>query len=123
MKVSTAHFVQLPEKAFDYFDRAWKIDDCDPNEWKEYVVLGINWVCTRLKNGVSDDGYWEYEVSKPTGLVTRVQVSEDWLINAEQLAKEKERYAQEQACEQAEAHKLWIEDNETRVYFQQELTA
>jgi hypothetical protein len=100
MQVTTSHLVQLPETAFNYFDRVYKIDDCDPNEWKEYVVLGINWVCTRLKDGIPNDGYWEYEVSKPTSRVTRVQFSEDWLVNVEQLEKEKERYAKALQVEQ-----------------------
>ena len=120
---SVCHVVNLPATEFKLLDRVWKMDNCDPDDYKEYVVLGINWVCTRLKNGVPNDGYWEYEVSAPTGMVSRVNVAEDWLINESQLKKQKQRYEEDRVwqLEQAEDRGLYIEHNGTKVYFQQEL--
>ena len=123
MQVTTSHLVQLPETAFNYFDRAWKIDDCDPSDWKEYIILGINWVCTRLKNGIPNDGYWEYELSKPTGVVSRVQVSEDWLVNATQLEQQKQRYQEDLVwqLDQVEDREIYLDEQRNDVYFTQEL--
>jgi hypothetical protein len=92
----TVQHTLLPPKEFEYFQHVWKVDDCNPEDWKDYIVLGVNWACSRLANGIPNDGYWEYELSKPTGIVWRVQLAEDWLMNDEQWEKEKTRWLSEQ---------------------------
>jgi hypothetical protein len=88
--------IALPQQQFSMLERVYKVSDNNPDDWQDYVVLGINWACSRLKDGVPNDGYWEYEVSKPTAVVYRVQLAEDWLTNIEGWQKEKLRWQQEQ---------------------------